>query len=93
MSAEVTNDTLYTTYKQAKAKRDACYAQVKADDYQDWSTTNQNREQQCRDDFKQAHDAAERLYYEKKNTAKAQRDAALAALDELQKECNKPKTG
>ncbi len=93
VSAEVTNDTLYTTYKQAKAKRDACYAQVKADDYQDWSTTNQNREQQCRDDFKQAHDAAERLYYEKKNTAKAQRDAALAALDELQKECNKPKTG
>jgi hypothetical protein len=93
VSAQVSDDNLYNTYKAAKGKRDECYAQVKADDYQDWSTTNKNKEQQCRDDFQQAHDAAERLYYEKKNTAKAQRDAALAALDELQKECNKPKTG
>lgn len=93
VSAQVSDDNLYNTYKAAKGKRDACFAKVKADDYTERKDTNTNKEKMCRDDFQQARDAAERLYYETRNTAKAQRDAALAALDALQKECNKPKTG
>lgn len=92
MSKEVSNDTLYHDYKAKKQKRDECYA-AREQKYEEWSTTNKAKEQACRDDFKQAHDAAERFYYEKKNTAKKQRDDALASLAALEESCKKPKTG
>lgn len=92
-SENISDDNLYKDYKEAKKNRDECFEANKATNYEDWATENKRKDQECLDTFQMKHDAAERLYYEKKNTAKMQRDAALAALDELEKKCKQPASG
>lgn len=88
--SDISNDDAYTTYKAAKAQRDTCYANYDAN-MADFAQQQERKEAECRDMFQIKREAAERLYYEARNAAKAQLDATLAALAALEEECKKPK--
>ncbi len=88
----ISDDALYNDYKAAKKNRDECFAN-REQKYEDRANDNKRKEQDCRDTFQMKHDEAERIYYNQKNAAKAQRDAALANLDELEKKCKTPVSG
>lgn len=87
---DISNDQFYKEWKKAKADWDACYAQ-RDEKYEEWSRNNLAKEKLCQDELQAKVDAANEAYRAAADAARAKRAADMAFLDELEKECKKPK--
>jgi len=87
---DISNDQFYKEWKSAKANWDECYAN-RDQKYEEWSNNNQGKDKLCQEEFQAKSEAARGAHDAAMKAAKEKRDADMAFLDELEKECKKPK--
>lgn len=89
--ANISSDEAYKGWKEAKAKWDACYGNYEAKQ-NDWVERNLGKERSCQEEFQAKVAAANEAHKNAVKAAATKRDADLAILDEIEKNCKKKTT-